>query len=150
MNALIIENKSPKVSRIIKAFMGTYFTIFCGYFLFTEAAIDSYGLLFFTSAIGALLAITLLLANTLWTSDKKLLTIDNSIILSNISGSKFNEEWVSVSKITIGVSYIIFFVDGGRKQRKLYLSELTYNDVPTVKGKLIELCEYKNIPYIKD
>lgn len=150
MNALIIENKSPKVSRIIKAFMGTYFTIFCGYFLFTEAAIDSYGLLFFTSAIGALLAITLLLANTLWTSDKKLLTIDNSIILSNISGSKFNEEWVSVSKITIGVSYIIFFVDGGRKQRKLDLSQLFYEDVATVKGKVIELCEYKNISYIND
>lgn len=150
MNALVIENKTPKIRRLTRAIVGGYFTIFCGYFLFTEIAVDSYSFLFFAACLGALLGLLLLLSNTLWTADLKLLTIDNSVISSKISGSKFNEEWVKVSKITIGVSYIIFFTEGGRKQRKLDLTQLQYNDVSTVKGKVIELCEYKNIAYIND
>lgn len=150
MNALIIENKTPKAKRILRASIGIYLTLFCGYFLFTEATINGYGVFFFTTTIGVLLGLILLLGNTLWTSNKKLLTIDNSKITSNILGSKFNEDWVSVSKTTIGISYIIFFVDGGRKQRKLDLSHLLYSDVGIVKSKVIELCEYKNISYIKD
>ena len=150
MNALIIEEKTPKARRTARAIMGVYFTIFGGYFLFTEAVGESHGLLFWAAAAATIMAIILLVANTLWISDKQLLNIDNTKITSKVSGSKFDEEWVQVSKITIGVSYIIFFVDGGRKQRKLDLSQFLYNDVGNVKSKLIELCEYKNIPYVND
>ncbi len=150
MNALIIEEKTPKVRRTARAIMGVYFTAFAGYFLFTEAVAENYGLLFWTAAVATVMAIVLLVANTLWISDRQLLNIDNSQIVSKVSGSKFAEEWVQVSKVTIGVSYIIFFVDGGRKQRKLDLSQLLYNDVGNVKSKVIELCEYKNIAYLND
>lgn len=150
MNALIIEKKIDKFERIGNAISTIILIGVSVYFTLSEAASDSYGLFFFTFAICGLFHLIKLLYTTLWARDKTILKIDNTIIESKVPGSKFKEEWVKVSKISIGLSYIIFFVDGGRKQRKLYLSELTYNDVPTVKGKLIELCEYKNIPYIKD
>lgn len=150
MTTLTIDRKTPQIRKILRAASGIYFIIFCGYFLFTEARVEGYTVLFFTAVIGVTLGLILFLSNTLWASEKKLLEIDNTTIESNISGSKFSEEWVSVSKITIGVSYIIFFVDGGKKQRKLDLSQLLYNDVGLVKSKVIELCEYKNIPYIND
>lgn len=150
MNALVIENKTPKIRRTLRAITGAYMTIFCGYFLFGEVVVNNYALLFFSATIGAIFGLVLLLSNTLWTSDLKLLSIDNSTISSKVSGSKFDEEWVKVSKITIGVSYIIFFTEGGRKQRKLDLSQLQYSDVSNVKSKVIELCQYKNIAYIND
>lgn len=150
MNALIIEEKYSKFAKISNTILSIIFIALCVFIALRESAIETYGILFFGAAFCGVAHLVKLLYNTVWKSDRLLLKINNTDITSKVSGSKFDEEWVQVSKVTIGVSYIIFFIDGGRKQRKLDLSQLFYNDVGNVKSKVIELCEYKNIPYLND
>lgn len=79
------------------------------------------------------------------------MNISNEKIEANLSGQKkILIDWATVSNINIGQSYIVFFTNGGQKQRKLELAELKYNDLLAVKSKVIELCEHKNISYRND
>ena len=145
MEALTISPKESKVRRYVLAFVGLYFLSFCGYLMFAKAAVEQYHLLFFFALFGAFLALVLFLNNTLWVSGKALLRIDKEIIVSNIKGSKLKLEWVKVSKVSVSEFEIVFYTDGGRKEKALNLSGLTYADVPLVKEKVVEFCELKNI-----
>lgn len=145
MDALIIAPKSAKGRRIARAFCGLYFLLFCGYLMFNRAVMEQFNMLFFFSLFGAFLALILFLSNTLWISDKILLKIDEVMIESNVKSNKLRIEWVKVSKVAISESEIVFYTDGGQKEKALQLAALPYGDVNAIKEKVIELCEHKNI-----
>lgn len=151
MDGLIINyNGASKSKRIVYILIGAYLAIFALYFCIIEGIASRYGILFFCALGGFVLAAILLLSNTLWISGATL-SIDTNTVKPNIPGqNKSAIDWTNVSSVNIGVSYIIFFLNGGQKQRKLDLSVLIYDDVKTVKGKIVEVCEYKNIPYHND
>lgn len=59
-------------------------------------------------------------------------------------------QWVNVSRVSFGPTYILFHLNGGQKQEQVSLSTLKYKDVMSVKAKVLELCDFKNIPYSND
>ena len=151
MNELIINYSGvSKNKKIVNTIIGAYLAVFTLYFSITEGIASRYGVLFFCALVGFVLATILILSSTLWISGTSLV-IDSNIIKPNLPGqSKSTIDWTSISSVNIGVSYIVLLINGGQKQRKLDLSVLIYDDVKTVKGKIIEICEYKNIPYHND
>lgn len=150
MNELIIDYGPSKGKKILNIIIGACLAIFSLYFCITEGIANHFQALFICSLIGFVLAAILLLANTLWIPSP-IFKIDSNIIETNIPGqSNLKIDWTSVSKINIGVSYIIFFVNGGQKQQKVDLSSILYKDVKEIKSKIIEISEYKNIPYHND
>lgn len=147
MSEFVINNKS-KTTYLLTVVAGAYLTVFCLYFTIIEVLGKHFGFCFFVSLIGLLLAGTLLLQNLL--QSKALLKIDNNEIKANIaSQGAISIEWAYVSEANIGVSYVTFLLNG-KKQQKLDLSSLSYNDMRNAKNKIIELCEFKNIPYKND
>lgn len=151
MDELVINyNGVSKNKRIANSIVGIYLALFTLYFSIIEGIANRYGILFFCALIGFILAAILILSNTLWVSGATL-SIDSNIINSNLPGqTKTSIDWINVSSVNIGVSYIVFSLNGGQKQRKIDLSGLKYDDVKTVKSKIVEACEYKNIPYHND
>lgn len=150
MNELLIDYGTPKGKRMTNIIIGAYLTLFCLYFCIIEGVAGRFSLLFFFSLAGVILASILVLSNSLWTQ-APVLRIDNELIASNPSGQKgITVSWTSVSRVNIGVSYIIFNVNGGTKQQKMDLSSIYYSDIKDAKAKIIEICEYKNIPYLND
>jgi hypothetical protein len=151
MDELIINyngiSRNKKTANIVT---GTYLAGFTLYFGIAEGIASRYGILFFCALTGFVLAAILILSNTLWISGAAL-SVDNNTIKPNLQGqTKSPIDWTSVSSVNIGVSYIVFSLNGGQKQRKLDLAGLRYDDVKTVKSKILEACEYKNIPYHND
>lgn len=106
---------------------------------------DAYNLRFFLGLFYALIGVIHILRNTVWQSTPILQITNNTI-----ETKKIKIDWTTVSKINIGLAYIVFLTNGEQKQQKLDLSELLYKDIRDVKSKIIELCEHKNIPYHND
>lgn len=151
MNELSIKyGDVSQTKRVFNIIAGVFLAGFTLYFCVTEGLVNNYGTLFFCALAGFVLSVILLLSNTLW-MPAPVLKIDSTTVVSNLpKQGKASFEWTSVSRVNIGVSYLIFFVNGEKKQRKLNLSGLLYDDVMTVKSKVVEICEYKNIPYQND
>lgn len=152
MNELTISYGASKTKKIVNIIFGVYFTVFSLYFLINElmATPSRYGVLFFCALIGTLIGIAMVVGATLFVS-KPIIKIDNTVIQPGAALDKNQTpiEWANVSEMNIGVSYIIFIVNG-QKQQKIDLSQLLYKDIVTVKSKAIEICEFKNIPYKND
>lgn len=149
MDKLVINYNKPKKSkRIIEIFIGAYFAVFSFYFFIIQLLAKLYDALFVCAIIGLVLGLGIILANSL-INPKPLLVIDNSAIIANMKGQSFSIDWVNVSEMNIGVSYLLFILNGRNKQN-LDLSELKYIDLKEVKSKASELCEFKNIPFKND
>lgn len=151
MNELDINysgiSQTKKITNIITS---TFLAGFTLYFCITEGVASRFGVLFFCAMAGFVLSAILLLSNTLWLPGS-MLRIDSNTIAADLPKlGKVIFDWTSVSRVNIGVSYVVFLVNGEKKQRKLDLSALVYDDVKTAKAKIVEICEYKNIPYQND
>lgn len=151
MNELNINYEGISQSKkIINIVTGVYLALFTLYFAVIEGVASRFGLFFFCAMIGFVLAAILILSNTIWLRGP-ILKIDTESITSALSAkSKMTIDWTSVSRVNIGISYIVFFTNGEKKQRKLDLTTLLYEDVLATKAKIVEICEYKNIPYQND
>lgn len=150
MEDLLISYGVSKVKKVTNIVIGAYLALFCLYFCISEGIANRFSILFFCALAGLVLAAILFLSNTLWLSDP-FIRIDSNKIESNPPAqSHTNIDWARVSKANIGMSYITFAIDGGQKQQKLDLFYLAYGDLLRVKTKIIEICEYKNIPYQND
>ncbi|MDU1889860.1 MAG: hypothetical protein E6767_04155 [Dysgonomonas sp.] len=150
MNELNLNYGTTKTQKTTNIVLSVYFIAFGLFIGISQVIIKSYGIVFIGALICVVFAALILLRNTVWLP-VPILKIDNEGIASQLFGKKSEKvEWVNVSKVNIGPGYIIFFVNGGQKQKNLDLSELKYNDITKVKSKIIELCEYKNIPYHND
>ncbi|MDL2303697.1 hypothetical protein LJC28_04815, partial [Dysgonomonas sp. OttesenSCG-928-D17] len=150
MDELDLNYGISKGQKITNLIFSLYFAIFGLYILITQTAISNYGLLFFAGAICFIFAAIMMLLNTLWLP-ASILKINKEVVEAHLPKQKtITIEWVSVSSVNIGPGYLVFLVNGGQKQRKIELAELKYSDVMTVKSKVIELCEHKNISYHND
>lgn len=150
MNELLIDYGMTKNRKTMNIVVGAYLVLFCLYFCITEGVANRFGTLFFCAIVGLILASVLVLSSSLWLHGP-ILKIDGEIVKSDpLSQKGLTVSWTNVSRVNIGVSYIIFSVNGGTKQQKLDLSSIYYSDVMSVKAKIIELCEHKNIPYLND
>jgi hypothetical protein len=105
----------------------------------------AYTFRFFLYLLYAVCGAIMLIRNTLWLPSP-VLTITNNLIETK----KMKMDWTSVSRVNIGLGYIVFLLNGEQKQQRLNLSDILYKDVRMVKAKVIELCEQKNIPYHND
>jgi len=150
MNELIINYSDSKSKKLTSIIIGAYFTVFCMYFLILEWLAHRYAMLFFFSLIGALFGIAIIVRYTLLAS-RPVIKIDNTGIYPNLPVEK-NQipiEWAAVTEMNIGVSYLVFILNG-QKQQRIDLSYLLYKDMKEVKSKVMEICEFKNIPYKND
>lgn len=148
MDELSINYGISNGKKITNIVIGGYLALFTLYFCIVEGVASRFSILFFVAMIGFVLAAILVLSNTLWLP-RAVLKIDNTTVTSNLS-VPITIEWTNVSQVNIGVSYIIFSLNGGQKQRKIDLSPLVYDDLKAVKSKVIELCGHKNIAYQND
>ncbi|NDV70079.1 hypothetical protein [Dysgonomonas sp. 25] len=149
MNELIIGHSKPKAARIFGIIAGGYFTAIGLYFTIKNLLAGVMDLWFILAAIATLFGIIILLQNVL-AHTKSLLKIDNNVVEADIPPQKaIAIEWVNVSEVTFGVSYVVFLLNG-QKQQKLDLGKLVYDDMRQAKSKITELCEFKNIPYKND
>ncbi|WP_029903732.1 hypothetical protein [Prevotella sp. 10(H)] len=151
MNELNINygeiSQTRKIANIIT---GIYLAGFTLYFTITEGIASRYGVLFFCALAGFIFATIIVLSNTLWLPGPLLKIDNNSIIIALPQQIKTTIDWTNVSRVNIGTSYIVFLLNGEKKQKKMDITRLTYEDVMTVKAKIIEMCEHKNIPYHND
>ncbi|MFV0420434.1 MAG: hypothetical protein ACK5KT_17130 [Dysgonomonas sp.] len=150
MSELNISYGVSKTQRITNIFMYSYFAIFGLYFCIKEGLANTYSIMFFLSLLCFICGVILILMSTVWLP-ASLLIIDNDKIEANPQDKKgVIVDWVTISRVNIGPGYVVFLTEGGQKQRKIDLTNLKYEDVSKVKAKIIELCEYKNIPYSND
>lgn len=150
MEPLVIDYKNTDKIRFVRFVLSIYFLGFCGYFVFSEAAINRFEILFYTSLIGVVISLLGLLFSTLWDRNKNLLKIDRSQIESNIKGSKFKVDWINVSNVKIYSSSIYIYINGGKKEKVIDLSDIHLKDVQPIKNKIMEACDYKSIVYTNE
>lgn len=106
---------------------------------------NAYNYRFYLGLFYVVVGVVTILRNTVW-QPSPVLTVTNNLIETK----KIKIDWTSVSKVNIGLGYIVFLLNGEQKQQKLDLSEFLYKDIKEVKVRVIELCEQKNIPYHND
>lgn len=126
-----------------------YLLIFSCYFAITEAIASNFNILFIAAFIGFVAALVVLLSNTLWLP-KWGLTINSTSVNINLPDQNSSIEWTNVSEVNIGTSYVVFMLNGGQKQKKMDVSSLIYSDTILVKGKILEIAQFKSIPYKND
>lgn len=151
MNDLTINYGISPLKKKTGLIVGIYLIIFCGYFFVSGIMAKTYDLLFYASTAGVLSSTFIILVNTVFSNEGAIL-INNSRLEFNTSENTQNTpiEWTDVSRVMIGAGYITFILNAGKRQQKVELSSLKYGDVFKVKSKIIELCEFKNIPYQND
>lgn len=150
MDELNISYNISKSHRITNVIIFSYFTGLGLYMCIKNMLVANYDIVFFLGLLCFILGVILILRNTVWLSPP-ILNISNEKVISTPPNSKsVTVEWVNVSRVNIGPGYLVFFLNGGQKQSKIELLSLKYEDLLTVKSKIIELCEYKNIPYSND
>lgn len=143
MDDLIINySKVPKALKIVYIIFAACVIAGGIAFCVTE---NAYNYRFFLGLFYAICGAIILLRNTVWQPTPVLQITNNTI-----ETKKIKIDWTAVSKINIGLAYIVFFTNGEQKQQKLDLSEFLYKDIKDVKSKIVELCEQKNIPYHND
>ncbi|MFV0538345.1 MAG: hypothetical protein ACK5M3_13400 [Dysgonomonas sp.] len=143
MNDLIINyNSIPKSLKIVYIFFGC--CVLAGGIAICVME-NAYNFRFYLGLFYAIIGVITILKNTVW-QPTPILQITNS----TIEAKKIKIDWTTVSKINIGLAYIVFLTNGEQKQQRLDLSELLYKDIKDAKSKIIELCEQKNIPYHND
>lgn len=150
MDELLISYNTDKNKKIVATVIAIYLACFCAYFCIFEAINNRFAVLFFTSLIGAILSIVLILMYV-FSTPKPIFRVNMNEIDFNPPHQKgIATEWININQVSFGPSYIIFKTNGGKKESKIDLSYVLYKDVKDVKAKIIELCEYKNIPYSND
>ena len=105
-----------------------------------------YGVYFFIGVVGILIALSLIISVTI-SQPKPLVVLNNEVLSLNFPKQRLQTilAWEQVSHIGIGLSFITMIVD--EQQMTVDLDTLSYHDLKTLKSKLIEIAESKDIPY---
>lgn len=150
MEELVVTYGQPKGNKVVFIAIGTFIMV-CGFMVVGNQIFNKqYTLSLVSGIFNIILGLSVLIRYTIW-KQHPAVKINNEIIQFDFSGNKKTSiNWVDVSKVNIGVSYINFLLNGEQKEQKLNLSGLIYNDLKSVKSKIIELCEHKNISYNND
>jgi len=145
MEELNINYGLTKTQRIVYALFGLCLVVSGIYLAVKQNLIGDRGIFFFTGIVYAIIGIITILRSTVW-QPAPVLRITNEVVETK----KTKMNWTSVSKVNIGLGYIVFLLNGEQKQQKLDFADILYKDVKSVKSKVIEICEQKNIPYHND
>lgn len=108
--------------------------------------VPEYGVYFFIGVVGILIALSLIVSVTI-SQPKPLVVLNNEVLSLNFPKQRLRKilSWEQVSHIGIGLSYITMIVDA--QEMTVDLDTLKYYDLKTLKSKLIEIAESKDIPY---
>lgn len=111
-----------------------------------EVLIKNYSIIFYCSSVFIVLGIILLLY-MLKSKPKPVVIINNESLNFNFSTDKpYFYLWKDIKKVGIGVSsFSIETYNSGTSS--IDVSKLIYSDLKNTKGKIIEVCENKNIPF---
>lgn len=153
MNELIVDygnKQKSKFNYLLSLIIGIAFFLFASFILIREKSSASDSILVPISIVCIVLALLLIAVIEISNRKKNQLTINNTEINMQMVNQKFIIEWSRVSQVNVGISYLVFSLDGGQKQQKLDLSNFLYIDLKNVKNKVLEVCEQKNIPYKND
>lgn len=153
MNELIVDygnKQKSKFNYLLSLIIGIAFFLFASFILIREKSSASDSILVPVSIVCIVLALLLIAVIEISNRKKNQLTINNTEINMQMVNQKFIIEWSRVSQVNVGISYLVFSLDGGQKQQKLDLSNFLYTDLKNVKNKVLEVCEQKNIPYKND
>lgn len=150
MEELIVNYEISKKGRITNVIIFSYFAAYGLYNCVKEGLVDNFNILFYLGLLCFVAGVILILKNTLWLPPPILIMNTNKIESHSPGKKSFTIDWVNVSRVNIGPGYISFLLNGEKKQQKLELLSLKYEDLLAVKAKVMELCEFKNIPYHND
>lgn len=153
MNELIVDYGSKhksKFSYLLYLVTCVAFFLYACFILIREKSSASDSILVPISIAYIVIALLVLAVTIISNRKKNLLVINNSEIKMEMGNQKFVIEWSRVSGVNVGISYLVFSLDGGQKQQKMDMSGLLYADLKNVKNKVLEVCEHKNIPYKND
>ena len=153
MNELIVDygnKQKSKFNYLLSLIIGIAFFLFASFILIREKSSASDSILVPISIVCIVLALLLIAVIEISNRKKNQLRINNTEINMQMVNQKFIIEWSRVSQVNVGISYLVFSLDGGQKQQKLDLSNFLYIDLKNVKNKVLEVCEQKNIPYKND
>ncbi len=150
MNELEINYGLSKNQKIFSVIAGGYFTLYGFYQSLVLALGSAFSLDFYLALAALVLGVIMILNATAWKS-KPMFRMDSESIYVSMPELKsvYSAQWIAVKEIGIGISYLKFSETDG-KSYNVDISGLKYEDLKTVKSKIIEMCESKNIPYKND
>lgn len=147
MNDLEISYSISKNLKLLGIVSGIYlFGLSAGISIF-HATISNFSFFFFAGIVGAVVGIVLILTVTAWQS-KPIIVINNEHFHVHLPKQRVDGTiaWEDVTQLGIGLSYLTMATID-KKNYKIDLENLKYNDLRAIKTKLIEICEAKSIPY---
>ncbi len=150
MGELVINYNNSKSQKFLCLIAGGYIALF-GLYRCVDLAISNLLTFdFYLALIAIILGAILILNVTIWAA-KPILKLNTDSIYIKMPDQKttYLSEWINIKDIAFGISYLkIAETDG--KTYTVDISALKYNDLKTVKGRIVELCESKNISYKND
>ena len=150
MDELIIDYKLSKKGKIRESIISFLLGLSGLYVSIEEGLLGNFNVMFYLGLFCFLLGFIVVLLNTFKLPTPILNMNSKQIVVKLSPKNKFTLDWANISKVNIGPGYITFLLNGEQKQQKMELGTLMYEDVIKVKSKVIELCEFKNIPYHND
>jgi hypothetical protein len=147
MRDLEINYSISKNLKYLAIVSGIYlFGISVGVSIFQVIA-KNYSFLFYVGLVGVVIALILVLVFFLM-HYKPIIVITNEHFQVCLPKQDIDGviEWDNVTQVGIGLSYITFKTHENENY-KIDLENLKHVDIRTIKSKLIEICEEKNIMY---
>ncbi|MEN9918534.1 MAG: hypothetical protein RL662_970 [Bacteroidota bacterium] len=150
MNELEINYSYTKTQKLFYLVVGAYISLYGMYKCVLLALANTLSIEFYLALTALILGVIQILAVTLWVS-KPIFRVDSESIYVNMVNLKsvYTAHWIDIKEVGLGISYLKFTETNG-KAYQVDISELKYNDLKSVKSKIIEFCESKRIPYRND
>lgn len=146
MDELRVEYTLPKSVRVLSILAGAYLVITTLTLTVMQLINKNFAFIFYASIVGVIIGALAILIVTLWQS-KTSIIINNEELNIHLPSQRIGGSilWESVTQIGIGLSYITMNTE--QTNYKIDFANLKYNDLRSIKSKIIEICEAKNIPF---
>ncbi len=147
MNEYVINYSESKSQKVLSLAVGGY-TVLYGLYLSVMLALkNDFTYNFFAALLLIILGAILIMNVTVWAA-RPILTINSDNIYVKMPNQKavYRAEWISIREVALGISYLKMSETDG-KQYTVDISGLKYDDLKKVKSQIIEICEFKGIPY---
>ncbi|MGV8962650.1 MAG: hypothetical protein ACOH2V_04645 [Candidatus Saccharimonadaceae bacterium] len=146
MSELIIKYAISNKIKLQALTVSIYLMIMSLVIAVLEMTKSHYEVYFFIGVIGVLISLSLIISVTI-SQSKPLIVINNDYFALNFPLQRLRTtiNWIQVTHIGIGLSYITMEVDN--QKLTVDLESLRYHDLKALKNKLIEIAEANDIPY---
>lgn len=140
-----IIRKEKITNRIITSSISFFLLIVNSIYVSKNIYASNYDVLFYCHLTIVALSALFLLRATVWGGAKTVFEMDNTKVISKLSGSKFTFDWVEVSAINIHKDEIIFLLNGEKRQRKINLQTVNFAEGSNMIYNIKEIANEKNI-----